>query len=145
MSNSRLANLTSIPRTQTKLAFSLFLLRATSGLTLPCQIVTPATDTSRVGHNWPSLTMESLDLFHFAELFTPLVTLATSGKFIALPAEAKASRVLAGAVLWPHFQLGLRPASIHHPELKTTALIATCRQCKVEALPVFFKRYTFNS
>jgi hypothetical protein len=71
MKNLGLANLTTC---------TLFLLRATSGLTLPSQIVTPATDTSRVGHTWLSLTRESLDLFHFAELFTSLATMGDLGE-----------------------------------------------------------------
>jgi len=68
--------------------------------------------------------------------------MATSGKFTALPAEAK---LLVYMGVFASFQLKLRPASIHHPEPKTAALLATCRQCKVEDLPIFFKIYTFNS
>jgi hypothetical protein len=47
-------------------------------------------------------------------------------------------------VLRPCYQPRLRSKSAHKPDLKTNAILATCRPCYLEALPVFFKICTFK-
>ena len=151
MNNSGLASLTNIlyvSQRKRNLHFLYSYYGKLSDLSLPSQIITPTTNTLELDMPDLLLIKESLDLCHSAELFALLVTMATSGKSVALPAKARLlvyTDVLAGAVLRPRFQLRLQPASIYHAEFQATALIATRRHCKVKALPVFFKRCTFNS
>jgi hypothetical protein len=68
-------------------------------------------------------------------------------RLLTLPAEVRLliyAHLFAGTVLRPYYQLRLRSASTHQPELKTTAIIATCRQCQIEAPPVFFRTCQFK-
>jgi hypothetical protein len=70
-----------------------------------------------------------------------------SSRFLTLPAEVRLliyAHVFAGAVLRPRYQLRLRSASPPPPAIKTTAILATCHLCQVEALPVFFRTCQFK-
>jgi hypothetical protein len=73
--------------------------------------------------------------------------MATPARLLTLPLEVRLliyHHLFAGAVLRPCRQLRLRSTSAHKPDLKTTAILATCRPCHLEALPVFFKACTFK-
>jgi len=73
--------------------------------------------------------------------------MATPARLLTLPVEARFliyHHLFAGAVLRPCDQPRLRSNSAHKPHLETTAILATCRQCHLEALPVFFKTCTFK-
>ena len=73
--------------------------------------------------------------------------MAISSRFLTLPAEVRLviyRHIFAGAVLRPRYQVGLRSKSTPDPAIKTTAILATCRLCQVEALPVFFSTYKFK-
>ena len=73
--------------------------------------------------------------------------MATPARLLTLPLEVKLliyHHLFAGAVLRPCYQPRLRSKSAHEPDLKTNAILATCRLCHLEALPVFFKTCTFK-
>jgi hypothetical protein len=73
--------------------------------------------------------------------------MATPTRLLTLPVEVRLliyHYLFAGTVLRPCYQLRLRSKSAHKPDLKTTAILATCRPCHLEALPVFFKTCTFK-
>jgi hypothetical protein len=73
--------------------------------------------------------------------------MATPARLLALPLEVRVliyHHLFASAVLRPCHQPRLRSKSTHKPSLKTTAILATCRPCYLEALPVFFKICTFK-
>jgi hypothetical protein len=72
--------------------------------------------------------------------------MATPARLLTLPLEVRFliyHNLFAGAVLRPCYHPRLRSKSAHKPKLKTTAILATCRLCHLEALPVFFKTCTF--
>jgi len=73
--------------------------------------------------------------------------MATPAGLLTLPLEVRFliyHHLFAGAVLRPYNQPRLRSKSAHKPRLKTTAILATCRLCHLEALPVFFKTCAFK-
>jgi hypothetical protein len=73
--------------------------------------------------------------------------MATPARLLTLPLEVKLliyHHLFAGAVLRPCYQPRLRSKSAHEPNLKTNAILATCRLCHLEALPVFFKTCAFK-
>jgi hypothetical protein len=73
--------------------------------------------------------------------------MATPARLLTLPLELRLliyHYFFAGAVLRPCYQPRLRSKSAHKPRLKATAILATCRPCHLEALPVFFKTCTFK-
>jgi hypothetical protein len=82
-----------------------------------------------------------------AKYFTSLAAMPIPSRLLTLPAEVRLliyAHLFAGAILRPCYQLKLRSASTHQPKLKTTAIIATCRLCQTEALPIFFKTCRFK-
>ena len=73
--------------------------------------------------------------------------MATPARLLTLPLEVRLliyHHLFAGAVLRPCYQPRLRSKSAHKPYLKTTAILATCRACHLEALPAFFNTCTFK-
>ena len=73
--------------------------------------------------------------------------MATPAGLLTLPIEVRFliyHHLFAGAVVRPCDQPRLRSKSAHKPNLKTTAILATCRPCHLEALPVFFKTCAFK-
>jgi hypothetical protein len=73
--------------------------------------------------------------------------MATPSRLLTLPLEVRLiiyHHLFADAVLRPCYRPRLRSQSAHKPDLKTTAILATCRPCYLEALPVFFKICTFK-
>src|SRR5271155_2004033 len=74
--------------------------------------------------------------------------MATPARLLNLSIKARLliyRHLFADAVLRPCNQPRLRSKSAHKPNLKTTAaILATCRQCHLEALPVFFKTCAFK-
>ena len=73
--------------------------------------------------------------------------MATPARLITLPLEVRFliyHYLFTGAVCRPCDQPRLRSKSAHKPDLKTTAILATCRLCHLEALPVFFKTCAFK-
>jgi hypothetical protein len=73
--------------------------------------------------------------------------MATPARLLTLPLEVRFPiyhHLFTGAVLRPCDQPRLRSKSAHKPNLKTTAILATCRLCHLEALSVFFKTCAFK-
>jgi hypothetical protein len=73
--------------------------------------------------------------------------MAMPARLLTLPLEMRLfiyHHLFTGAVLRPCYQPMLRSKSAHKPDLKTTAILATCRACYLEALPVFFNTCTFK-
>jgi hypothetical protein len=73
--------------------------------------------------------------------------MATPARFLTLPSEVRFfiyHHLFTGAVLRPCDQPRLRSKSTHKPKLKTTAILATCHLCHLEALPVFFETCAFK-
>jgi hypothetical protein len=69
--------------------------------------------------------------------------MATPARFLTLPLEVRLliyHHLFASAVLRPRRHPRLRS----EPGLKIIAILATCRPCHLEALPVFFKICTFK-
>ena len=73
--------------------------------------------------------------------------MTTPARLLTLPSETRLliyHHLFDGAVLRPCHQPRLRSKSAHKPNLKTTAILATCRLCHLEALPIFFKTCIFK-
>jgi hypothetical protein len=73
--------------------------------------------------------------------------MATPARLLTLPLEVRFliyHHLFASAVLRPFDQPRLRSKSAHKPDLETTAILATCRLCHLEALPVLFKTCAFK-
>lgn len=73
--------------------------------------------------------------------------MAISSRFLTLPAEVRLLiyvHIFAGAVLRPLYQLRRRSKSTLEPAIKSTAILATCRLCQAEALPIFFNTCKFK-
>jgi hypothetical protein len=73
--------------------------------------------------------------------------MATPARLLTLPLEVRFliyHHLFAGAVLRPCHQPKLRSKSARKPNLKTATILATCRLCHSEALPVFFKTCAFK-
>jgi hypothetical protein len=73
--------------------------------------------------------------------------MATPTRLLSLPSEVRIfiyHHLFAGAVMRPCDQPRLRSKSAHNPRLETTAILATCRLCHLEALPVFFETCVFK-
>jgi hypothetical protein len=73
--------------------------------------------------------------------------MATPARLLTLPLEVRFLiyyHLFVDAVLRPCDRPRLRSKSAHKPDLKTTAILATCRLCYLEALPIFFGTCTFK-
>jgi len=72
--------------------------------------------------------------------------MATPARLLTLPLKVRLIyyHLFAGVVLHLCYQPRLRSKSAHKPDLETTAILATCRLCHLEALPVFFKTCAFK-